>query len=290
MPVEANEVVLGGRSATVLAQGSGQPLLLLHGLIGGTADGYRPVMDVLQDRWSCQALWFRGHGPSAWADSYLIEDYGADVIELLESRAGSPTVVVGHSLGSMVAAYVASVRPDLVRAIFLEDCPYFGILTVERHRTEGSFAFFESVRSARLEMVASGRNLDWLAEQVGRFPAPGSAGNATLREVAPDALIADFAATIARTDPDVGVPAMECVLVEQLTLGRLAAIECPAFLLAGNHDIGGAIRDADLDRWRSTMPNIEIAVVADAGHAISMTPTTFPRYLSELESFLDRLR
>jgi pimeloyl-ACP methyl ester carboxylesterase len=34
-------------------------------------------------------------------------------------------VIAGFSLGSMVAAFVASTRPDLVRGLFIEDSPLF---------------------------------------------------------------------------------------------------------------------------------------------------------------------
>jgi len=289
MAATVDSVTLGGRSATLLSLGSGEPLLLMHGLAGGTADTYRPVTGELQDRWACRALWFRGHGPSDWAESYRIEDYGRDVVELLDAAPDGPTVLVGHSLGSMVAAYVAATRPDLVRAIFLEDSPYFSILSVERHRTEVSYAFFESIRAARLAMIEHGQGLDWLTEQVAGFHAGRPGSTATYRDVAPEPVIAALASTIAQTDPAVVVPALECTLVDKLTTDMLAGIGCPAVLLAGNHGLGSAIRPSDLSLWRSTMPALEIVPVDDAGHMIHLVPKTLSRYQTELRSFLERV-
>lgn len=290
MAATVDEVMLDGRAATLLALGSGEPLLFLHGLAGGTADSYRPIMEPLQDRWACRALWFRGHGPSGRADSYFIEDYGRDVIELLEaSDLAGPTVLVGHSLGSMTAAYVAATRPDLVRAIFLEDSPYFGILSVERHRSEVSYAFFEAIRDARRTMIETGSGLDWLTEQVAGWHAGRPGSTATYGDIAPQPVIDALAATIALTDPEVVVPALECTLVDKLTTDMLAGIGCPAVLLVGNHDLGGAIRPDDLDLWRSTMPDLAIVPVDEVGHMVHMTPRTLPRYQSELATFLARL-
>ena len=69
----------------------------------------------------------RGHGESSRAtlESYDAKSYAADIAALIESEIGRPALVVGHSLGGVVAAELARSRPDLVIAVFLEDPPLY---------------------------------------------------------------------------------------------------------------------------------------------------------------------
>jgi pimeloyl-ACP methyl ester carboxylesterase len=75
--------------------------------------------------WRSYAVDLRGHGRSARTPGrYRLEDYVDDADRLLEV-IGEPAVVVGHSLGSIVAASLAQDRHPLVAAVFLEDPPLY---------------------------------------------------------------------------------------------------------------------------------------------------------------------
>ncbi|MFI7601198.1 alpha/beta fold hydrolase [Actinoplanes sp. NPDC049681] len=92
----------------VLSGGDGEPLLiLLHGL-GATADvwaGWRPTLaDRWPGRWVAPDL--PGHGGSAPLPEYTFEALAAAVRPLAE--AGDRTVVLGHSLGGVVALALAA--------------------------------------------------------------------------------------------------------------------------------------------------------------------------------------
>ena len=102
-----------------LGKGSGEVVLLLHGLQGRAAL-WEPVAGALAARgYHPYGLDLRGHGRSDRAGDYGLAAYAGDVIALLE-RLG-PMPVVGHSLGGRIAWEVAAARPDLVQRLIIED-------------------------------------------------------------------------------------------------------------------------------------------------------------------------
>ena len=64
----------------------------------------------------------RGHGKSdrvGKGGSYNLMDFLGDIDAIVEALAGKAFTLVGHSLGSVVAAIFASVRPKLVKNLVL---------------------------------------------------------------------------------------------------------------------------------------------------------------------------
>ncbi len=100
------------------------PLLLLHGLYDRW-ETWEPVVPALAERFRVIAYDLRGHGRSSQpAGGYALSDYADDTARLL-ARLGlaQPVVVIGFSLGALVAIVLAAERPELVRAVVLEDPP-----------------------------------------------------------------------------------------------------------------------------------------------------------------------
>ncbi|MCV7351091.1 alpha/beta fold hydrolase [Mycobacterium parmense] len=62
-----------------------------------------------------------GHGRSSWAAPWTLDANVTALATLLDSQAGGPVLVVGHSFGGAVAMHLAAARPDLVGAILLLD-------------------------------------------------------------------------------------------------------------------------------------------------------------------------
>ena len=52
-------------------------------------------------------------------------DYGRDVAAFLQTVVGRPAVVAGHSLGGMIAVWLAAQASDWVQGLFLEDPPLY---------------------------------------------------------------------------------------------------------------------------------------------------------------------
>ncbi|WP_327152755.1 alpha/beta hydrolase [Streptomyces yangpuensis] len=110
----------GRRLAYTDFGGPGAPLLALHGHFGAGADFERLAREV-GPAWRVIALDQRGQGDSDRAAEYTREGYVADAAALLEHVGLGPAVVLGHSLGGVNAYQLAARRPDLVRAVVVED-------------------------------------------------------------------------------------------------------------------------------------------------------------------------
>lgn len=93
-------------------------LFLLHGWMD-CADSFQFLVDELAGDWDVVALDWRGFGRSAWSNgSYYFPDYLADLDALLEHYSpNAPALLVGHSMGGIVAALYAGIRPDRVKKL-----------------------------------------------------------------------------------------------------------------------------------------------------------------------------
>ncbi|MFI6595448.1 alpha/beta fold hydrolase [Nonomuraea sp. NPDC050536] len=92
-------------------------LVLLH---GRTADhnNWNGITQHFARRYHVLVPDLRGHGASDHPGSYALTDMADDIAGLL---AGRRAVVVGHSLGGVVAYFLAVRHPELVERLVLED-------------------------------------------------------------------------------------------------------------------------------------------------------------------------
>ena len=132
----------------------GRPIVLLHGLTDDRR-GYGPVVEDLAPRYRLVAVDLRGHGESSHAARYRAVDYAADVADLVRARVSEPAVIVGHSLGGLTAACLASTNAELVSGLFLEDPPLFEGDAARRAASPAASRFPALVARLR-EMHASG--------------------------------------------------------------------------------------------------------------------------------------
>lgn len=96
------------------------PLVLLHGLIG-SGDCWTPVARLLEDNYDVVMPDARGHGSSSAPTSgYTYDDLSRDAIGLMQELNLVSPVLVGHSMGGMTAAVVAS-QFDGLAALALAD-------------------------------------------------------------------------------------------------------------------------------------------------------------------------
>jgi len=111
--------------------GNKPPVILLHGLMTSGAC-WTPLAGALEQDYDVIMPDARGHGYSSVPDhGYCYNDFAADVIGLIDTLGLSPPFLLGHSMGGMTAALVASQNPNRLRGLLLAD-PTF--LTPQRQQ------------------------------------------------------------------------------------------------------------------------------------------------------------
>lgn len=100
--------------------GSGSDLLILHGLFGSSKN-WATTGAKLAELSHVYALDLRNHGDSPHADSHTLDDLVEDVEQFSAHRQLSRPILLGHSMGGMVAMAHAMKYPDSSRALIVVD-------------------------------------------------------------------------------------------------------------------------------------------------------------------------
>lgn len=110
----ANGLGLGYRSS-----GAGRVLVLLHP-IGMRAEFWDPLVALLRGEYRCVSVDLRGYGESDTPPArFSLDDLAGDVIELLRCQEIRGAVVIGCSMGGMVAQGAVLRAPELFSGMVL---------------------------------------------------------------------------------------------------------------------------------------------------------------------------
>ncbi|PZQ50112.1 MAG: alpha/beta hydrolase [Rhodovulum sulfidophilum] len=105
--------------AAYLAEGAGEPLVLLHG-VGLRAEAWAAQMAGLSERHRVIALDLPGHGGSApLAEAATLPDFVAWCADALDALGLGRVNLAGHSMGALIAGGVAATRPDRLSRVAL---------------------------------------------------------------------------------------------------------------------------------------------------------------------------
>jgi pimeloyl-ACP methyl ester carboxylesterase len=96
-----------------IKKGTGDAVLLLHG-VGLRAEAWAAQIDVLSREYSVTAPDIPGHGESERFDELT---HLADFTDRVAQAISEPTLVVGHSMGAMIAMDLAIRYPAKIRAV-----------------------------------------------------------------------------------------------------------------------------------------------------------------------------
>jgi N-formylmaleamate deformylase len=238
------------------------PIVLLHGLSGSGAC-WTPCARALADEYDVVMPDARGHGASSAPEGgYRYDDLAADALGLIDALGLSLPVLLGHSMGGMTAAVVASKNPGRLRGLVLAD-PTF--LTPERQRE-----VHESDVAAQHRRML-GRPSDEVLAELGARHSHRSA------EIV--GLIADARR---RTD----IRAFD-ILTPPTPDPRelIRALEVPGLLVIG--DAGAVVTRDDAEELAKLNPRLTIEQIAGAGHGL---PYDQPeRFAAAVRAFLHRL-
>ncbi|MCW1427537.1 alpha/beta fold hydrolase [Novosphingobium sp. JCM 18896] len=115
-------LTLDGTRLDYTLSGQGKPaLVLIHGGCCARSDWAAQAADLARE-FAVLTFDLRGHGHSGGAEGELsVARWAADVNTLIEALDLSPVVIVGHSLGSRIAAEAVWQKPDNAAALVLLD-------------------------------------------------------------------------------------------------------------------------------------------------------------------------
>lgn len=85
-----------------LTTGQGQPLVIIHGLFGASAN-FRSLGNILSQDFEVHALDLRNHGDSPHAPQHDYASMTADVMEYIDEHQLDNIILAGHSMGGKVA-------------------------------------------------------------------------------------------------------------------------------------------------------------------------------------------
>jgi N-formylmaleamate deformylase len=242
--------------------GAKPPVVLLHGLMGSGAC-WTSLARALEREFDVVMPDARGHGDSsAPHHGYRYGDHANDVVGLIGGLGLSRPVLLGHSMGGMTAAVVASRSSEILRGLILVD-PTF--LSPERQREVHDSDVADQHRRAlalqKSELVAQAH-----ARHPRRSPE--------LVELQAEArLKTRLAAFDVLTPPNPDYR------------GVVSAIDVPTLLVIGD---SSPVVTLDMAReLQSSNPRVRIEQINDAGHGL---PFEQPERLAEVVvSFLREL-
>lgn len=114
--------------------GSGLPVILLHGIAADSAT-WEPLYPLLMPAYHCIAIDLLGHGKSpqpTWS-SYSVDQHIASVHRTIESlHLSGPYILIGHSMGSIIAAHYAKRYPREVKRLYMLSPPLMVNLAVSK--------------------------------------------------------------------------------------------------------------------------------------------------------------
>jgi non-heme chloroperoxidase len=101
----------------------GTPIIFLHG--GGDSwHSWLRVLPLIPGKYHVYAITLRGHGLSDHPKiGYTRRDFANDIIDFIDQLHIDKPIIVGHSLGSMVAQAIAVYAPDHLSKLVLVGSP-----------------------------------------------------------------------------------------------------------------------------------------------------------------------
>src|SRR6266536_6614742 len=119
----ANEVAVDGVRLSYVEQGSGEPIVFIHGAFSDLRV-WEPIREEIAKRYRFIAYTQRDVGTDTWADdgkNFNVPTHADDLAKFITSLNTGPVHLVSRSYGGGVAAIAALKNPSLVRALTVHD-------------------------------------------------------------------------------------------------------------------------------------------------------------------------
>lgn len=258
MLVAERDIDLGDVELRIAESGAGQrPLLLVHGFTGAKEDFTPWLGQLAADGWHAVAPDLRGHGLSSKPpaeSAYSFELMADDLVRLADRLGWANFVLLGHSMGGMVAQVVARAVPSRLTGLVLMDTTHGAVdhvdpalveaaVSIVRDQGMDAFADFMADQQGPLHTRAHQRLLD-------ERPGYAEFGERKLR--ATSAALYAAMAPVFLTTPD---------RLEEL---RRLPGSLPVLVIVGEQDQAFV---EPSQRMAAAVSHGKLAVIPDAGHA-----------------------
>ena len=217
------------------------PLVFLHG-VGGGHHAWEAQLPYFSSLGYPSHAWDQpGYGHSPIVEPYDLEQVSASLARLIESLGeGEPVVLIGHSMGGLIAQETYVRYPKLIKALALcFTSPAFA---------GGSSEFTKQFIAARIDPLDQGQTMAQIAARL--IPTMGS--NSKLAEQ----IMADV-------PPDTYRKAVR-LLTTFDRRKELADIKVPTLVLAGSED--KTAPPAMMEKMAGKIPGAEYVLLQDCGH------------------------
>ena len=240
-------------------QGTGEPLLFIHGL-GSSGMDWELQAAAFSPRYRVITLDLRGHGRSDKpAGPYSMSQFADDAAAVLQSLNVTSAHVVGLSLGGGVAFQLAVDQPALVRSlIIVNSAPEMVPRTCKE-----KLAIWQRLLIVRL--MGLPKMAAVLTPRL--FPDPE---HEPLRRL--------FAERFAQNDQPAYLASLRALIGWSVT-DRLGEIKCPTLVITADQDYTPvALKEA----YVAKIPDARLTVIPNAHHATPMErPEAFNAVLGE---------
>jgi pimeloyl-ACP methyl ester carboxylesterase len=226
-------------------RGSGEPVLLIHGL-GSSTEDWEYQVERLASRYTVVSYDVRGHGQTGKPRGrYSVAQFASDAAGLIERLGLGPVHVHGISMGGMIAFQLAVDKPELVRSLTIVNSGPEMILRTMRQR----IAIYQRFVIVRLMGM---RKMGEVLSKV-LLPTPEQE---KLRET--------FVERWARNNPGAYLRALRALIGWSVS-ARLGTIRCPTLILTADQDYTPV---AYKEFYMKAIPGARLVVVPDARHML----------------------
>jgi len=231
-----------GGGLAFVEKGAGPRLLLLHG-VGLRAEAWNGQIDTLAKEFEVIVPDLPGHGGSSRLEGSPVLAHFSDCLARL---LDAPTVVIGHSMGAMIALDLAIRFPDRVAGVAALNAIY---------RRTGAAQEAVRQRADCLDGVSAPNPEPALQRWFGGDPSPErQACDAWLRTADPSGYRTAYRIFAAEDGPS----------------GEgLAGLTCPALFLTGGEEANST--PAMSRKMADLAPRGKASVIEDAAHMMPMT-------------------
>ena len=262
-------VEVAGQPLNVIDIGSGEAMLLLHGL-GGSWQNWLETIPHFARAHRVIVPDLPGFGASPMpVEKISIRGYARDVCELMDTLDLDTAVVIGNSMGGFIGIDIAIEAPSRISKLVLVSAA--GIAIEQQRR--------EPVRTIARGLEFFGAWVAGRADAVARRPRLRRMLLATAA-AHPERLPAPLAAEQIRANGKPGWLGAFDALLSYRIRGRLSEVSCPTLIVWGSEDRMVPVRDAD--EFEREIPNARKVIFPDTGHvAMLERPARFNAVVDE---------